>query len=107
MATAASPSAVRVPILMYHEIAGPTESDSGLAVSPEAFSAQLAYLHDEGYRTVTAAELSDALACGDGSLPDRPIVLTFDDGYADFHSQTMPMLDRYAFTATVFVTTGW
>jgi peptidoglycan/xylan/chitin deacetylase (PgdA/CDA1 family) len=92
---------------MYHEIAGPTESDSRLAVSPEAFSAQLAYLHDEGYCTVTAAELSDALARGDGSLPDRPIVLTFDDGYADFHSQTMPMLDRYAFTATVFVTTGW
>ncbi len=49
----------------------------------------------------------DTLANGAGSLPDRPVVLTFDDGYADFHSQAMPLLDRYDFTATLFVTTGW
>ena len=35
------------------------------------------------------------------------MVLTFDDGYADFHSQAMPLFARYGFSATVFVTTGW
>ena len=35
------------------------------------------------------------------------MVLTFDDGYADFHSQALPLLERYGFSATVFVTTGW
>ncbi len=97
---------VPVSILMYHEIAPRSETASRLAVSPEAWSAQLAFLADEGYQTVTAAELS-AVFAGRGQLPDRSVVLTFDDGYADFHSRAMPLLDRYGFRATVFVTTGW
>jgi peptidoglycan/xylan/chitin deacetylase (PgdA/CDA1 family) len=95
-----------VPILMYHEIAGAPEARSRLAVSPDAWAAQLAYLYSQGYRTVTAAELSVALA-GRRDLPDRSVVLTFDDGYQDFYSWGMPLLDRYGFTATLFVTTGW
>jgi peptidoglycan/xylan/chitin deacetylase (PgdA/CDA1 family) len=100
---------VRVPILMYHEIAPPSETSSRLAVSPDAFAAQLKYLHDEGFHTVTTDELSKVVADGEGegTLPDRAVALTFDDGFADFHSRAMPLLDRYGFTATVFVTTGW
>jgi peptidoglycan/xylan/chitin deacetylase (PgdA/CDA1 family) len=94
------------PILMYHEIAGPAETASRLAVHPDAWAEQLAYLHGEGYRTLTVAELSSALS-GGGQLPSRAVVLTFDDGYDDFHSRAMPILDRYGFTATLFVTTGW
>ena len=101
-----SPPALLVPILMYHEIAQPPETTSRLAVSPDAFAAQLAYLYDEGFKTVTAAELSTVMADA-GQLPDRAVVLTFDDGYEDFHSRAMPLLERYGFTATVFVTTGW
>ena len=40
-------------------------------------------------------------------MPPRPVVLTFDDGFADFHDRALPLLARYGFTATVFVTTGW
>lgn len=98
---------LRVPILMYHEIAPRSATESRLAVSPDSFAGQLALLHDEGYQTVTAYELTRALTHGAGTLPDRPVVLTFDDGFADFHSQAMPLLDRYGFTATVYVTTGW
>jgi len=97
---------LHVPILMYHEVAGPGDTASPLAVTPRAWSEQLAYLYDEGYRTITAAELSAVLS-GHDQLPDRTIVLTFDDGYEDFHSRAMPWLDRYGFTATLFVTTGW
>ena len=96
-----------VPILMYHQIAQPPETTSRLAVSPDAFAAQLAHLDGEGFKTVTAAELAAVLAGGAGPLPDRAVVLTFDDGYEDFHSRAMPLLDRYGFTATLFVTTGW
>ena len=71
------------------------------------FAAQLDYLRGAGFTTMTAAELSARQATGIGPLPDRPIVLTFDDGYADFHSRAMPLLDRHGFTATLFVTTGW
>ena len=105
--TAVTSASLRVPILMYHEIAPTSETNSRLAVSPEAFSAQLAHMHEEGYQTVTAVELANSLVHGAGGLPERPVVLTFDDGYADFHSRAMPLLDRHGFTATLFVTTGW
>ena len=48
-----------------------------------------------------------ARAGGTAALPDRPIVLTFDDGFADFHAIALPLLRQYGFTATLFVTTGW
>jgi peptidoglycan/xylan/chitin deacetylase (PgdA/CDA1 family) len=100
-------AAVRVPVLMYHEIAEASETGSSLAVSPAAFAAQLGYLRSAGFTAVTAGELSARLAGDVGKLPERPIVLTFDDGYGDFHSRAMPALDRYGCTATVFITTGW
>jgi len=92
---------------MYHEISPADETDSRLAVSPAAFAEQLAYLHDAGFRTVTAGRLAEVLAGAPGGLPDRAVVLTFDDGFEDFHRRALPLLDRYGYTATVFVTTGW
>jgi peptidoglycan/xylan/chitin deacetylase (PgdA/CDA1 family) len=87
-----------VPILMYHSIGG---SDR-LAVRPEAFADQLAYLKDTGYTPITFGEL-----VRHRRRPARPVVITFDDGYADFHERALPLLDRFGFRATVFVTTGW
>jgi peptidoglycan/xylan/chitin deacetylase (PgdA/CDA1 family) len=95
-----------IPVLMYHEIATRSQTASRLAVSPAAFAAQLAHLHAAGFSTLTAADLMTALAEGT-ELPERPVVITFDDGFADFHAQALPELQRYGFTATVFVTTGW
>ncbi len=95
-----------LPILMYHEVAPPGETTSRLAVRPDALADQLGYLHAQGYRTVTAADLAAALS-GRGELPDRAVVLTFDDGYEDFHRRALPLLEEYGFTATLFVTTGW
>ena len=98
------PSAV--PVLMYHQIAPPAETASRLAVRPYAWAEQVSFLYSRGYRTVTAAQLAGAVAgrCG---LPGRPIALTFDDGYEDFHRRALPLLGEYGFTATLFVTTGW
>ena len=92
---------------MYHEIADPAETKSRLAVSPAAFAAQLACLRDAGFNTMTAGGISDVLARGDSDLPERTVVLTFDDGYENFYSRAMPLLARYGFTATLFVTSGW
>jgi peptidoglycan/xylan/chitin deacetylase (PgdA/CDA1 family) len=103
---ARSVTGLRVPILMYHEVAGRPDTRSRLAVPPASFAAQLAYLRDAGFSTITFAQAAAALADG-GVLPDRAVVLTFDDGFADFHREALPLLSRYGFTATVFVTTGW
>jgi peptidoglycan/xylan/chitin deacetylase (PgdA/CDA1 family) len=96
-----------VPILMYHEIAGPSQTRSQLAVPPGNFASQLGYLHDAGFQTITAGTLAESMNGGAGRLPERAVVLTFDDGFADFYQQALPLLARYGFTATLYVTTGW
>ena len=59
----------RVPVLMYHEIAPASETTSRLAVTPEAFTEQIAYLHSAGFETVTAARLAQIMASQAGRLP--------------------------------------
>jgi peptidoglycan/xylan/chitin deacetylase (PgdA/CDA1 family) len=97
----------RIPVLMYHEIAGPADSSSRLAVTPNAFADQLAYLYDAGWSTISAGKLSQIISDGTGTVPGRTVVLSFDDGYEDFYSQAMPLLSKYGFTATMFMTSGW
>ncbi|MBO3748253.1 polysaccharide deacetylase family protein [Streptosporangiaceae bacterium NEAU-GS5] len=93
---------MRVPILMYHSVTDrPAPATRPLAVTPAAFAEQLAYLNDHGFTAVTFRDYAE------GGLPGRPVVITFDDGYADFHSEALPLLDRHGFPATVFVTSGW
>jgi peptidoglycan/xylan/chitin deacetylase (PgdA/CDA1 family) len=103
--TAASPH--RVPVLMYHEIADATATSSPLAVAPDVFADQLAYLHDAGFHTLTAGELAAFLTDGVGQLPERPVVLTFDDGYGDFYTEALPLMKQRGYTGTLFQTTGW
>ncbi|MFG3442200.1 polysaccharide deacetylase family protein [Nonomuraea sp. NPDC047897] len=100
---------IRVPILMYHSVTDtPKDETRGLSVRPSDFAEQLAYLAENGFTPLTFGDLAAALRQGRGvSMPDRPVVVTFDDGYADFHSRALPILERHRFPATVFVTSGW
>jgi peptidoglycan/xylan/chitin deacetylase (PgdA/CDA1 family) len=96
-----------VPILMYHAVAeNPSAATRRLSVSPRALDEQIAFLVDRGFTGMTFSDLADAFEAGK-ALPERPVVLTFDDGYADFASAAWPILRRYDFPATVFVTSGW
>jgi peptidoglycan/xylan/chitin deacetylase (PgdA/CDA1 family) len=96
-----------VPVLMYHAVAAdPADAAHGLSVHPDRFDAQLDLLGAEGFTTLTFGELA-AIRRGERTVPERPIVLTFDDGYADFHREALPRLARAGARATVFVTTGW
>jgi peptidoglycan/xylan/chitin deacetylase (PgdA/CDA1 family) len=98
---------LRVPVLMYHEIADASATPSRLAVDPETFASQVAYLHDAGFTAITAGALAEILDGGAAALPERPVVLTFDDGYGDFYDQALPLLKQFGHTGTVFQTTGW
>jgi peptidoglycan/xylan/chitin deacetylase (PgdA/CDA1 family) len=98
-----------VPILMYHYIsASPSAQDRiryGLSVSPEMFEAQLQLLVNNGYTTISLRDLYESLAVGQ-SLPAKPIILTFDDGYLDNYTNAFPILQKYGMTGTFFVLTG-
>jgi peptidoglycan/xylan/chitin deacetylase (PgdA/CDA1 family) len=94
---------------MYHHIANaPPGADAvrrDLSVSPQDFEAQLRYLKQQGYETVTLYDLALHLTIGT-ALPERPIVLTFDDGYADAYTHAFPLLQRFGLTGTFFLTTA-
>lgn len=103
--SAAVPAAV--PVLMYHSIgrgAGPPFRR--FVVDPGEFAAQMDYLAEGGYRPVTAAGLV-AHRLESRPLPERPVVLTFDDGFTDFVTAAMPVLRAHGFPATLFVPTGY
>jgi peptidoglycan/xylan/chitin deacetylase (PgdA/CDA1 family) len=100
---------VRVPILMYHHIQDPPANAGAirrdLSVSPARFAEQLRYLQDQGYESITLNDLALHLTVGK-PLPPRPVILTFDDGYADAYSHAFPLLLRYGFVGTFFLISG-
>ncbi|HRE27040.1 MAG TPA: polysaccharide deacetylase family protein [Anaerolineales bacterium] len=97
-----------LPILTYHYVEPWPDQASplrqGLTVRPDDFAAQMQFLVDEGYTTISLYALIDSLATGT-PLPERPVVLTFDDGYAGLFDYAAPVLLRADQTATVFVIT--
>ncbi len=99
---------VRVPILMYHHIATPPPNADPLrhrlSLPPSLFEAQLQYLQQAGYTTITLDDLIYYLTQG-RPLPPKPIILTFDDGYRDHYTNAFPLLQKYGFIGTFFIIT--
>lgn len=97
-----------VPILMYHYVSDPPpDADAirrDLSVTPARFEEQLAYLQREGYHTITFNQLSYALSQGQ-PLPEKPVILSFDDGHRDNYQYAYPLLKKYGFIGTFFVFT--
>lgn len=96
-----------IPILMYHSISksgNPRFKD--LCVPPALFAAQVDYLYHHAYTFLNVTQLIHALT-GKVPLPERPVVLTFDDGFADFYIHALPILSCYNITATLYITTGF
>lgn len=97
-----------VPILMYHSISSSSNPKfQQFAVPVRAFTEQMTYLHDHHYTPLTVSQLMQIRSSETATLPERPVVLTFDDGFADFFSAALPILQRYGFGATLYVTTAY
>ncbi|MCL4395772.1 MAG: polysaccharide deacetylase family protein [Chloroflexi bacterium] len=71
-------------------------------MTPQAFDEQMAFLVSNGYRTVRVSDVAEHLLSG-APLPEKPIVLTFDDDYADNYKAAFPILKKYGMTATFYV----
>ena len=97
------PSGKSVPVLMYHSIS--YQKDNPVRLPIEKFEEQLKYLKDNGYYTITLTDLYNYFMTNT-PIPEKSVVLTFDDGYEDNYTTMLPALRKYNFKATIFVITG-
>lgn len=100
----------RVPVLLYHYVEyvkdqGDTIRQS-LDVTPDVFTKQVQTLVLANYTFLTASDLADILD-NKMKIPEKPILLTFDDGYKDFYTDVWPILQKYHVKATIYVVPGF
>jgi peptidoglycan/xylan/chitin deacetylase (PgdA/CDA1 family) len=101
----------RVPGLLYHQIISKEKIDKGELINEEpvyvcydtAFAEQMAFLHREGYTTISLDEFL-AFQQEEKPLPPKPILVTFDDGFMSNYLYAFPVLKKYGMKATIFVT---
>jgi len=107
---ASNTATLRVPILMYHYIEYITDKRDTLRaqlnVSPNVFEKQIQTLQKDGYTFLTAKELGEIMD-NKMQLPEKPILLTFDDGHRDFATSVLPILKKYHVKATAYVIPGF
>lgn len=89
-----------VPVLNYHQVNN--KFSTCLTMKPENFDEQMKYLHDNDYHAITQAQF-DAYMSNEGDLPDRPVFITFDDGYVDNYEQAYPIMKKYGMKGTIFL----
>lgn len=94
------PEGIDVPVLMYHGVSDTPWGMTDLFVSPKDLEAQLAYITENGYTPIWFEDLPLA------DTVEKPVILTFDDGYLDNYTDLFPLLQKYRVKATVFVVTG-
>ena len=89
----------QVPILMYHHLSEDVTNSE--MVSPEQFEAQIRALTEAGYTSISFDELQAYVLRGE-LLPEKPVVITFDDGYRSNYTLAYPILQKYGMKATIF-----
>ena len=109
LATATPPvSHLILPIFMYHHISSlPIHNplDYSLTVTTTDFDAQLSWLQQQGYQSITMTELFDTFYDGK-ALPSKPMMLTFDDGYADVYTYALPALIAHHYRGVFYIISG-
>ena len=96
-----------IPVLMYHKV-GPNRRSGRaekLRVTPEKFDRQMSCLFKHGYGTIRVEELVTFCQKG-GKLPEKRIIISFDDGYRDNFLYAFPLLRKYNFSAIIFLVSG-
>lgn len=89
----AAQEGVEVPVVMYHSMLKDESQHGKYVVSPAEFEQDLLWLKEHGYTTVSTADLI-AYTQG-GSLPEKPVMLTFDDGYYNNYLYAYPIAKQY------------
>lgn len=99
---ATSEDYIEVPIIMYHSILKDSSRSNKYTVTPAVLEEDLKYIKDKGYTTVTIADLI-SYVYDDSPLPEKPIVLTFDDGHYNNYGYLFPLLEKYDMKAVISI----
>jgi len=97
-----NPGSISVPILNYHMV---SDLNIPLSLSAENFDQQMKYIYDNGYTTITPDQLMANMKYGK-PLPEKPVMITFDDGYLDNYTTAYPILKKYGQKAVFFLITA-
>lgn len=89
-----------IPVLMYHHLADNINNNT--VISPNNFDKQMRALKEEGYHAISVKELHDYLT-NQIKLPEKPVLITFDDGYLSNYEKAYPILKKYDLHAEIFV----
>ena len=93
---------VRLPILMYHSILKDSARQGNYVVSPDVLAADLDALQQRGYETVTVTDLLAYVQDGE-PLPEKPVMITFDDGYYNNYVYAYPLLQQRGMRAVLSI----
>lgn len=99
-----------LPILMYHSISD--DPEPGLSpyykvnTSPSVFRQHIGFLVEQGYNSIRLAKAVELLKLG-APMPEKSVVITFDDGFRSIFTEAFPVLQEHGFTATVFLPTAF
>ena len=93
-------------VLMYHHIRPAATAKDVFSIRPEVFGQQLALLQKKGFSFVTTDDIARARR-GEKTLPQKSVLLTFDDGYADNATHLFPLLQKYNAHAVIFLVTDF
>lgn len=97
-----------IPILLYHNIAPlGNHRYRSQTVAAKTFESHMAYFSSHRYTPITVSHLVQAMTDHSQPLPHRPVLITFDDGFADFYTDALPILANYNFPATLYIATGY
>lgn len=92
-----------IPVLYYHSVK--ESADNEVTISPKMLKAQLKYIKDQGYITLTISELKNYIL-NNSPIPEKSIIITFDDGYMDNYFNAFPILKDFNMVATIFCITS-
>lgn len=99
---ASNQQTVKLPIIMYHQITTDSSLADTYVVTCQQLENDFKYISEQGYTAITAEELYNCVTEGT-SLPDKPIIITFDDGCESFYNYAVPLLEKYNLKAVMSV----
>jgi peptidoglycan/xylan/chitin deacetylase (PgdA/CDA1 family) len=104
-----APSRIRIPVIVYHSVRphydGESREQDQYDVTPELLEEELRYLVEGDYHTITFRDVDAAIDRG-VPLPDRPVILSFDDGWKNQYIYAFPLLQKYQLRGTFFIYTN-